>query len=28
MVQVRDLGLDERCAILAGVGAIRSLRAL
>jgi methylenetetrahydrofolate reductase (NADPH) len=28
MVQVRDLGLDERCAILAGVGAVRSLRAL
>jgi methylenetetrahydrofolate reductase (NADPH) len=28
MAQVRDLGLDERCAILAGVGAVRSLRAL
>ena len=28
MVQVRDSGLHERCAILAGVGAVRSLRAL
>jgi methylenetetrahydrofolate reductase (NADPH) len=28
MAQVRDLGLDEQCAILAGVGAVRSLRAL
>jgi len=28
MAQVRDLGLDERCAILAGVGAVRSMRAL
>jgi methylenetetrahydrofolate reductase (NADPH) len=28
MAQVRDLGLAERCAILAGVGAVRSLRAL
>jgi methylenetetrahydrofolate reductase (NADPH) len=28
MAQVRDLGLDERCYILAGVGAIRSRRAL
>jgi len=28
MAQVRDLGLPERCAILAGVGAVRSLRAL
>jgi methylenetetrahydrofolate reductase (NADPH) len=28
MDQVRDLGLDERCHILAGVGPIRSLRAL
>jgi methylenetetrahydrofolate reductase (NADPH) len=28
MTQVRDLGLHERCAILAGVGAVRSLRAL
>ncbi len=28
MAQVRDLGLHERCAILAGVGAVRSLRAL
>jgi methylenetetrahydrofolate reductase (NADH) len=28
MAQVRDLGLDERCAILAGVGAVRSRRAL
>lgn len=28
MTEVRDLGLDERCAILAGLGPIRSLRAL
>jgi len=28
MAQVRDLGLHERCSILAGVGAVRSLRAL
>jgi methylenetetrahydrofolate reductase (NADPH) len=28
MQQVRDLGLDERCWILAGTGPIRSLRAL
>ncbi len=28
MAEVRDLGLDQRCAILAGVGPIRSLRAL
>jgi methylenetetrahydrofolate reductase (NADPH) len=28
MAQVRDLGLHERCAILAGVGAVRSVRAL
>jgi methylenetetrahydrofolate reductase (NADPH) len=28
MTEVRDLGLHERCAILAGVGAVRSLRAL
>jgi len=28
MTQVRDLGLDQRCWILAGVGPIRSLRAL
>jgi methylenetetrahydrofolate reductase (NADPH) len=28
MAQVRDLGLHERCAILAGVGAVRSRRAL
>ncbi|MGI8696007.1 MAG: methylenetetrahydrofolate reductase [Mycobacteriales bacterium] len=28
MVQVRDLGLDQRCAILAGVGPIRTRRAL
>ena len=28
VAQVRDLGLHERCAILAGVGAIRSRRAL
>lgn len=28
MDEVRDLGLDERCAILPGVGPIRSLRAL
>jgi methylenetetrahydrofolate reductase (NADPH) len=28
MTQVRDLGLHERCAILPGVGAVRSLRAL
>jgi methylenetetrahydrofolate reductase (NADPH) len=28
MTRVRDLGLDERCYILAGVGAIRSRRAL
>ena len=26
--QVRDLGLHERCAILAGVGAVRSVKAL
>lgn len=28
MAQVRDRGLDERCGILAGVGPVRSLRAL
>lgn len=28
MAQVRDLGLDRRCHILAGVGAVRSRRAL
>ena len=28
MQQVRDLGLDKRCGIIAGVGPIRSLRAL
>jgi methylenetetrahydrofolate reductase (NADPH) len=28
LARVRDLGLDERCHILAGVGLIRSLRAL
>ncbi len=28
MTQVRDLGLHERCAVLAGVGAVRSVRAL
>jgi methylenetetrahydrofolate reductase (NADPH) len=28
MQQVRDLGLDQRCYILCGVGPIRSLRAL
>jgi methylenetetrahydrofolate reductase (NADPH) len=28
MAEVRDLGLDERCHIIAGVGTIRSLRAL
>jgi methylenetetrahydrofolate reductase (NADPH) len=28
MSEVRDLGLDRRCAVLAGVGPIRSLRAL
>jgi methylenetetrahydrofolate reductase (NADPH) len=28
MAQVRDLGLHERCAILAGVGAVRSVRVL
>jgi methylenetetrahydrofolate reductase (NADPH) len=28
MTQVRDLGLHQRCHILAGVGAVRSLRAL
>jgi methylenetetrahydrofolate reductase (NADPH) len=28
MGEVRDLGLDQRCGILAGVGPIRSLRAL
>src|SRR5215468_12089913 len=28
MAEVRDLGLDERCRILAGVGPVRSLRAL
>ena len=28
LAQVRDLGLHERCAILAGVGAVRSVRAL
>lgn len=28
MAQVRDRGLHERCGILAGVGPIRSLRAL
>jgi methylenetetrahydrofolate reductase (NADPH) len=28
MAEVRDLGLDQRCGILAGVGPIRSLRAL
>jgi len=28
MTEVRDLGLDQRCRILAGVGPVRSLRAL
>jgi methylenetetrahydrofolate reductase (NADPH) len=28
LAQVRDLGLHERCSILAGVGAVRSMRAL
>jgi methylenetetrahydrofolate reductase (NADPH) len=28
LAHVRDLGLDERCHILAGIGVIRSLRAL
>jgi methylenetetrahydrofolate reductase (NADPH) len=28
MAEVRDLGLDKRCRILAGVGPVRSLRAL
>jgi methylenetetrahydrofolate reductase (NADPH) len=28
MQQVRDLGLDKRCYIIAGVGPIRSLKAL
>jgi methylenetetrahydrofolate reductase (NADPH) len=28
LAQVRDLGLDQRCRILAGVGPVRSLRAL
>lgn len=28
MVQVRDLGITERCAVLAGIGPIRSLRVL
>jgi methylenetetrahydrofolate reductase (NADPH) len=28
MAQVRDLGLTEHCAILAGVGAVRSVKAL
>jgi methylenetetrahydrofolate reductase (NADPH) len=28
MRQVRDLGLDKRCAILAGVGPVKSIRAL
>jgi len=28
MAQVRDLGLHEHCAVLAGVGAVRSIRAL
>ena len=28
LAQVRDLGLDQRCAILAGVGPVRSIRAL
>jgi methylenetetrahydrofolate reductase (NADPH) len=28
MTRVRDLGLHEQCAILAGIGAVRSLRAL
>jgi methylenetetrahydrofolate reductase (NADPH) len=28
MAEVRDLGLDQRCRILAGVGPVRSLRAL
>ena len=28
MTQVRDLGLDERCSILAGVGIVKSRRAL
>jgi methylenetetrahydrofolate reductase (NADPH) len=28
MAQVRDLGLHERCAVLAGVGAVRSINAL
>lgn len=28
LAEVRDLGLDQRCAILAGVGPVRSIRAL
>jgi len=28
LTEVRDLGLDQRCAILAGVGPVRSIRAL
>ena len=28
MAEVRDLGLDQQCAVLAGVGAVRSLKAL
>ena len=28
LAEVRDLGLDQRCAILAGVGPVRSVRAL
>ncbi len=28
MAQVRDLGLPEQCAVLAGVGAVRSIKAL
>jgi methylenetetrahydrofolate reductase (NADPH) len=28
MAEVRDLGLDQRCRVLAGVGPVRSLRAL
>jgi len=28
MAEVRDLGIDQRCQILAGVGPVRSLRAL
>jgi len=28
MAQVRDLGLHEKCAVLAGVGAVRSVKAL